>query len=134
MAATAACYMEEGLDEEVHDDNTPTHEPPQSKTSNQDMETDGSKDLGKHLEKLINEAETKEEPQDKEISFRGSQSFFWPPSFARAFVAQDLSTPDLPHILWASIRIPVLSAPSNTTDAMFNMLDDFLTKMKEADC
>jgi len=27
----------------------------------------------------------------------------------------------------------VLAAPSNTTNAMFNVLDEFLTKMKEAD-
>ncbi len=26
------------------------------------------------------------------------------------------------------------SAPSNATDAMFDVLDNFLTKMKEADC
>jgi len=74
-AAAAARYMEEGSDEEVHNDNTP-HESLQLKTLKQDMETDGSEDLGKHLDKLINEAETEEDLQDEEISFRGSQSFF----------------------------------------------------------
>jgi len=97
-AATAACYTEEGLDKKVRDDNTPTHKSLQSKTLNQDMETNGSVDLGKHLEKFINKAETEEDLQDEEISFGSSQSFFQPPSFARAFVAQDLCTPDLPHI------------------------------------
>ncbi len=75
MAAAAVGYMEEGLDEEVHNDNTP-HESPQSKTLNQDMETNGSKDIGKHLDKLINEAETEEDPQDEEMSFGDGQSFF----------------------------------------------------------
>jgi len=46
------------------------------------METDGSEDLGKHLDKLINEAETEEDPQDEEISFGRGQSFFRTPSFA----------------------------------------------------
>jgi len=133
MAAAATCYTEEGLDKEVRDDSNPHHESPQSKTSNQDMETDRSEDLRKHLDKFINEADTEEDPQDEEISFGGGQSFFRPPSFARAFVAQDLCTPDLRHIFWASIRIPMPPALSNVTDAMFGALDDFLTKMKEAD-
>jgi len=98
------------------------------------METDGSEDLGKHLDKLINEAETEEDPQDEEISFGRGQSFFRTPSFAWAFIAQDLCTPNLLHIFWASIRIPVPAVPSNATNAMFDMLDDFLTKMKEVDC
>jgi len=48
-------------------------------------------------------------------------------------VANDLCTPDLQHIFWASIRIPVLLAPSNATNAMFDAIDTFLTKMKEVD-
>jgi len=132
MAANAAAqYTEEGSEEEVSDDNTPTQESPMSKASNQDMETNGSEDLGKHLDKLINKAENEEDPQDEEISFGGGQSFIQPPSFARALVAHDLHTPNLPHIFWASIRIPVPLAPSNATDAMFDALDNFITKMKD---
>ena len=73
-ANAASQYTEEGLEEEVHDDNTPTQESPMSKASNQDMETDGSEDLGKHLDKLINKVENEEDLQDEEISFRGGQS------------------------------------------------------------
>jgi len=120
-------------DEEVRDKNNTPHDSPQSKTSNQDMEIDGSEELGQHLDKLVNEVDTEENPRDEEISFGDNQTYFRPPSFNRAFVAQDLRTPDLPHIFWASIRIPVPSAPSNATDAMFDALDDFITKMKEAD-
>jgi len=104
-----------------------------SKTLNQDMEIDGSKEFGKHLDKFINEKENKEDPQDKEISFGGGHSFFQPPSFTRAFVMNDFHTPDLQHIFWTSIRIPVPPAPDNTTIAMFNALDEFLTKVKAAD-
>jgi len=121
------------LEEEVYDENTPIQKSPMSKTLNQDMETNGSKDLGKHLDKLINEAENEEDLQDEEISFGGGQSFFQPPSFTRAFVAHDLCTPNLPHVFWASIRILLLPEPSNATNSMFNMLDDSLMKMKEAD-
>jgi len=85
------------------------------------------------LDKLINEAKNEEDPQDEEISFSGGQAFFRPPSFTRAFMASDLQTPNLPHIFWASIRIPVPPAPSNATNVMFNALDDFLMKMKEVD-
>jgi len=48
-------------------------------------------------------------------------------------VALDLRTPDLQHIIWESIRILVPATPGNATDTMFNTLDEFLTKMKEAD-
>jgi len=86
MAATAARDMQDNLAAEVCDDNTAHHEFPMLKTSDQAMETNGSDELGKHLETLINDVDTKEAPQDKEISFRGGHSFFRPPSFARAFV------------------------------------------------
>jgi len=133
-AANAAVYhTEDKPNEEVHDDATPNQESLISKTSNQDIKTDGSKELRKHLEKLINEKENKEDPQDEEISFGGGHSFFCPPSFVMAFIANNLCTPDLQHIFWTSIRIPVPPAPSNTTNPMFNALDDFLMKMKETD-
>jgi len=75
-AAAATRYTKEGLDKEVRNESNPHHESLQSKTLNQDMETDGSKDLGKHLDKFINEADTEADPQDKEISFGGGQTFF----------------------------------------------------------
>jgi len=132
-AATAARATQDDSENKVRDDSRASHESPKSKNSDQAMETDGSDKLGKHLDTLIDDMDTDDVPQDKEISFGVSQSFFRPPSFARAFVAQDLRTPDLPHIFWASIRIPVLLAPSNATNAMFDTFDDFLTKMKEVD-
>jgi len=113
-------------------DNTPVNASPTSK-SDQDMDTDGSEELSRHLESFINAEDTDEERQAEEISFGGDHTFFRPPSFARAFVASDLRTPDLPHIFWASIRIPVPPKPVNATDAMFDALDEFVTKMKEAD-
>jgi len=132
-AHIAAYHHDNEPDEEVCDEALSNQESPRSKTSNPDMETEGNEELGKHLDKLINEKESKEDPQEEEISFGGGHSFFCPPSFARAFVANNLRTPDLQHIFWASIRIPVPLAPSNATDAMFDALDEFLTKMKEAD-
>jgi len=75
-AVAATCYTEAGSDEEVRDKNNMPHESPQSKTLNQDMETDGSKELRQHLDKFINEADTEETPQDEEISFRGNQTYF----------------------------------------------------------
>jgi len=44
-----------------------------------------------------------------------------------------MRSPDLPHIFWASIRLPIPASPPNATDAMFDALDKFLTKMQEAD-
>jgi len=117
----------------VHDNATYANDSPMSKTSDQDMDTDGSEELGKHLESFINDVDTKDDKQVEEISFSGDHTFFRPPSFARAFVVQDLCTPNLPHIFWASIRIPVLPTPGNMTDAMFDALDKFVTKMKKAD-
>jgi len=49
MAAAATCYTKEGSNEEVCDKSNPHHESPQLKTLNQDMETNGSKDLGKWI-------------------------------------------------------------------------------------
>jgi len=107
-----------------------TNNSPKSKGSNQ-MDTEDNKNLGKHLNKFVEEQEEEEEPQDGEISF--GPSFFWPPLFSRTMVAQDLHTPNLPYIFWASIQLPLPASPTNTTDAMFDALDKFLTKMQEAD-
>ena len=74
-AAAATRHTEEGSDE-VRDQGTSAHESPQSKTSNQDMDTDGSEELGQHLDRLINEVDTDETPQDEEISFGGTQTYF----------------------------------------------------------
>jgi len=131
-AVAATCHMEEDSNKEVCDPDKSAHESPQLKNLNQDMETDGSEELGWHLDHFINEADTNKTPQDEEISFGSTQTY--PPSSNRAFVARDLQSPDLPHIFWASICIPVPAAPSNATDAVFDALDKFLTKMKEADC
>jgi len=105
---------------------------PASNGSNH-MDTEENEPLGKHLDKFIQEQEEEEEPHDGEISFGPGHSFFCPPSFSQALVAQDLRTPDLPNIFWASIRLPIPASPSNATDAMFDALDEFLTKMQEAD-
>jgi len=83
---------------------------------------------------FVQEQEEEEELQDGEISFGPSHSFFWPPSFPRALVTQDLRTPDLPHIFCASIRLPLPASLTNATDAMFDALDKFLIKMQEVDC
>ena len=80
-AAAATRHTEEGSDEEVRDQGKSAHESPQSKTSNQDMDTDGSEELRQHLDQFINEADTNETPQDEEISFGGTQTYFRPPSF-----------------------------------------------------
>jgi len=125
---------EDRFDEEQNEQTTPNNSI-KSKDSNK-METDGAKELGKHLENLVgnnNDNNDDEAPNKEEISFGPGHSFFCPPSFSQAFVASDFRTLDLSHILWASIHIPVLAAPGNSTDTMFNALDEFLTKMKEAD-
>jgi len=79
------------------------------------MDTEENGELGKHLNKFIQEQEEEEEPQDGEISFGPGHSFFRPPSFSRVLVAQDLQMPDLPHIFWASIWLPLLASPTNAT-------------------
>jgi len=66
-----------------------------SKDSNE-METDGAKELGKHLENLVgnnDDNDDDEAPNEEEISFGPGRSFFCPPSFSQAFVALDLRTP-----------------------------------------
>jgi len=133
-AANAATRTNVQEDPEVHDTTTHANDSPMSKTSDQDMDTDGSEELGKHLESFINDVDPKDDKQAEEISFGSEHTFFRPPSFGRAFVARDLRTPDLPHVFWASIRIPVPTTPGNATDATFDALDEFMTKMKEADC
>jgi len=87
MAAAAARDTQADLENEVHDDNRAPHESPMSKNLDQVMETNGSDELGKHLNTLIDDVDTNDAAQDEEISFRGGQSFFRPPSFTRAFVA-----------------------------------------------
>jgi len=52
---------------------------------------------------------------------------------SRALIEADLCTPNLPFIFWASICIPVLPSPVNATNAMFDALDEFLSKTKETD-
>jgi len=44
-----------------------------------------------------------------------------------------LCAPDLPFIFWALIRIPLRPSPANAMDAIFDALDEFLTKMQEVD-
>jgi len=61
-AVAVTRYTKTISDKEVRDKNSTPHDSPQSKISNQDMETDGSKELGQHLGKLINEVDTKENP------------------------------------------------------------------------
>jgi len=132
----AAAAAQENLPDEQFDEESQevasTNSSPKSKGSNQ-METEDNKELGKHLDKFVEEQEEEEEPKDGEISFGPSHSFFWPPLFSRTMVTQDLRTPDLPFIFWASIRLPLPVTPTNTTDAMFDTLDEFITKMQEAD-
>ena len=87
MAAAAAHNMQDDLETEVCNDNRAPHKSPMSKNSDQAMETDRSDELSKHLNTLIDDVDTDDVAQDEEISFGGGQSFFRPPSFARAFVA-----------------------------------------------
>jgi len=132
--AAAAARTTAGTDTvEARDNASYANDSPASNTLNQYMETDGLEELGKHLESFINDVDTEEEKQNEEISFGGDHTFFRPPSFAQAFVVQDLRSPDLPHMFWASIWIPVPPTLGNATDAMFDALDEFVTKMKEAD-
>jgi len=49
---------------------------PQLKGSNQEMDTDGNKELGKHLDDFINEEEVEYHPKEEEISFGGGIPFF----------------------------------------------------------
>jgi len=49
---------------------------PMSKTSDRDMETDGSEELGKHMESFINNADTNDDKNAEEISFGGDHTFF----------------------------------------------------------
>jgi len=51
----------------------------------------------------------------------------------RTFTAEDLRTPDLPFIFWASIGLPLLPEPENSMGAVFEAIDEFFTKMQEAD-
>jgi len=104
-----------------------------SMMSTQDMENNGTDELGKHFNDFIWEKENKNDPKEGEISLGGGHTFFWPPSTSRALVAVDLCTPDLQHVFWVSICILVPLAPGNATDTMFNARDKFLTRMKEAD-
>jgi len=89
LATAAAATRTTDADEEVevHDNATYANSSPMSKTSDQAMETDGSEELGKHLESFINDADTDEDPQAEEISFGGDHTFFRLPSFTRAFIA-----------------------------------------------
>jgi len=63
-------------DEEASNDHTPTQDSLMSKTSNQDMETNGLEELGKHLDIFINDKANKKDPENKEISFSGNHTFF----------------------------------------------------------
>jgi len=132
----AAAAAQENLPDEQFDEESQevasTNSSPKLKGPNQ-MEAEDNEELGKHLNKFVEEQEEEEEPKDGEISFGPSHSFFRPPSFSRTMVAQDLRTPNLPFIFWASIRLPLPATPTNATDAMFNELDEFITKMQEAD-
>jgi len=77
MAATAGAHApDEREEDEMSSDCTPIQESLISKTSNQDMDMDGLEELGKHLEDLINKKANKEDPEDEEILFGGSQQFF----------------------------------------------------------
>jgi len=135
LLATAVEAHENPPDERYDDESQEVesmNNSPKSKGSNQ-MDTEDNKELGKHLDKFVEEQEEEEEPQDGEISFGPSHSFFRPPSFSRAMVAQDLHTPDLPYIFWALLWLPLPASPTNAMDAIFDALDKFLTKMQEAD-
>jgi len=52
---------------EVHDNATYANNSPMSKTSDQDMDSDGSEELGKHLESFINDADTKDNSRQKKF-------------------------------------------------------------------
>jgi len=131
IAAANTNPLGDRYDNKLQEVETLSNSPPLKGSNHMDIEE--NEELGKHLNKFIQEQEEEEEPCDGEISFSPGHSFFCPLSFSRALVAQDLRTPDLPHIFWASIRLPIPASPSNATDAMFDALDEFLTKMQEAD-
>jgi len=69
------------------------------------MDTGDNEELEKHLDYIVKQAaEEGKGPIEGKISFSPSHtSFFQPPSFSRVLVAQDLHTPNLQHIFWASI-------------------------------
>jgi len=98
------------------------------------MNPPGERFGGKHLEAFIQEKENEDDPEEGDISFGPGYSILYPLSASRALITVDLCTPDLLFIFWASICIPVPLSPANMTTLMFDALDDFLTKMKEADC
>jgi len=66
----------ECFDEEASYDCTPSNESPISRTYNQENGTKGSEELCKHLEKLIQEKENEEDPEEGKISFGSRHSFF----------------------------------------------------------
>jgi len=97
------------------------------------MDMEDNEELGKHLNRFVQQvAEEGEGPTEGEILFGPGHTFFQPPLFSRALVAQDLHTPNLQHIFWASIHIPLPPSPTNAMDTMFNALDEFVAKMQEA--
>jgi len=59
------------------------------------MDTKEGDKFGTHLVDLVNREEASDTHDNSEISFGPGHSFFQPPSFSRALVAQDLCTPDL---------------------------------------
>jgi len=135
LATTAAAANANPPDEQYNDDLNKVTTPSNSlisKGSNQ-MDTEDNKELGKHLDDFVQqEAEEGKGPMEGEILFGPGHTFFWPLLFSWVLVAQDLHTPNLQHIFWAPICIPLPPSPANATDAMFDVLDKFVTKMQEA--
>jgi len=103
----------------------------QSMGSNQEMDTEGNEELRKHLDDFINKEEMEYHPKEEEISLEGGIPFL-SPMHIKGFGSYQ-SSPDLQHVLWTSMCIPVPKALANAMDAIFDMLDKFLTKMKEVD-
>jgi len=113
-------YNDNDLNKVATASNSPT-----CKGSNQ-MDTEDNEELGKHLDEFAQqEAEEGEGPMEGEILFGPGHTFFRPLSFSRVLVVQDLRTPNLQHIFWASIQIPLPPSPTNATDTMFDVLDEF---------
>jgi len=92
------------------------------------MDTKGVEEFAKTLEESMDKTLPKEE-----ATFIPSAPTFCPPSAHQVFTTDNLCTPDLPFIFWASIKLPLLPKPNNAMDAVFEAIDEMFMKLQEAD-
>jgi len=99
----------------------------ESPLSNQMMDTEGVEGFAMTLEESMD----KTLPEEEVMFIPGST--FCLPLAHQVFTAEDLCTLDLPFIFWALIRLPLLTKPKNAMDVVFKAINEFFTKLQEAD-